>query len=217
MNGFFVTGTDTEVGKTYFVCQYARERILQGHRVGVYKPAASGFPREDHRSDASQLHRSLGEQGANVRLEQINPQCFLAPLAPPLAARAEGVLVDQELLVRGADAWKDDCDCLIVEGAGGLFSPITWSMTNADLAKRLGFPLILVAENRLGCVHQILSTLRAAISMGLDFRAVVLNQVRPSCDAASIQNRELLAPFLRGLGPKIEIWELPYRADGESI
>jgi len=210
VRGLFVTGTDTEVGKTHFVCEYARRLIQQGLRLGVYKPLASGYPREDHRSDASRLHRSLGKHGANIRLEQINPQCFLAPLAPPLAARSEGRNIDEALLVHGVEAWREHCDVLLVEGAGGLLSPITWTMTNADLACKLGYPILVVAENRLGCVHQILSTVQVAKTMGLAVQAVVLNQVRPQLDAARIQNRELLEPFLQRIDPKIAIWEQPY-------
>jgi dethiobiotin synthetase len=210
MNGRFITGTDTEVGKTHFVGQYATRLIQQGIRVGVYKPVASGFPREDHRSDAWRLKRSLGKLGANIPLEQINPQCFLAPLAPPIAARCQHAIIDEELLVRGAQAWRNDCDLLLVEGAGGLLSPITWTMTNADLATRLGYPLIVVAENRLGCIHQILSTLRAAQSMGLAIESVVLNQIRQRVDSAQVHNRELLDAFLRHLSPEVEIWEEPY-------
>jgi dethiobiotin synthetase len=210
VKGIFVTGTDTEVGKTFFVCEYARRLIQQGQRVGVYKPLASGYPREDHRSDASQLHRSLGEQSANIALERINPQCFLAPLAPPLAARSEGKQIDENLLVQGVEAWRNHCELLLVEGAGGLLSPITWTMTNADLATKLGYPLLVVAENRLGCVHQILSTVQVAIGLGLGVQAVVLNQVRPRVDSAQAQNRELLEPFLERIDPKIAIWEQPY-------
>jgi dethiobiotin synthetase len=184
VKGLFITGTDTEVGKTHFVCEHAKLLIQQGFRVGVYKPLASGYPREDHRSDAARLHRALGEQGANIRLEQINPQCFLAPLAPPLAAR--------------------------VEGAGGLLSPITWTMTNADLASKLGYPIVVVAENRLGCVHQILSTVQVAKGMNLAVDAVVLNQVRPRVDTSEDQNRELLEAFLRRIDSKIAIWEQSY-------
>lgn len=216
MRGVFVTGTDTEVGKTHFVCCYAQRLRSQGVRVGVYKPVASGFPREDYRSDAWQLYRSLGASGANIPLEQINPQCFLAPLAPPIAARVEGREIDQELLTKGTQVWVDDCDLLIVEGAGGLFSPISWTMTNADFALRLGYPLILVAENRLGCIHQILSTVRAAQSMGLEIRSVVLNQVCPVVDPAQESNRELLEPFLRALLPEVEILSEPHSAKAVS-
>jgi dethiobiotin synthetase len=210
VKGLFITGTDTEVGKTHFVCEHAKLLIQQGFRVGVYKPLASGYPREDHRSDAARLHRALGEQGANIRLEQINPQCFLAPLAPPLAARSEGRRIDETLLVQGVEAWRNHCELLLVEGAGGLLSPITWTMTNADLASKLGYPIVVVAENRLGCVHQILSTVQVAKGMNLAVDAVVLNQVRPRVDTSEDQNRELLEAFLRRIDSKIAIWEQSY-------
>ena len=210
MHGRFITGTDTEVGKTHFACKHISRLVSQSVRVGVYKPVASGFERKDHRSDPFQLHRSLGGYGQGISLEKINPYCFDAPLAPPIAAQAEGLRIDGESLVQGAMEWKNDCELLLVEGAGGLFSPITWTMTNADLALRLQFPLILVAENRLGCIHQILATIRAAQSLGLAIETLVLNQRTPEVDDAQRYNRQLLEPFLRDLGPEIEIWEEPY-------
>lgn len=205
--GLFVTGTDTEVGKTHFVCQHILRLKQEGIDVGVYKPVASGFARDDHRSDASRLYRALCKGTSKYRLEQINPQCFLAPLAPPLAAQAQGLSIDEELLVDGAKALLETCDILLVEGAGGLFSPLTWSMTNADLAVRLELDLIIVAENRLGCIHQILATVLAAQSVGLAIHAVVLNQTRKELDSAQTSNQTLLAPFLAKLDPRIQIWK----------
>lgn len=205
--GIFVTGTDTEVGKTHFVCQHTRRLTEKGIDVGVYKPLASGFSREDPRSDASRLSGALGQRASKYRLGQINPQCFLAPLAPPLAAQAQGLSIDEDMLIHGAEAMLESCDILLVEGAGGLFSPITWTMTNADLAIRLAFDLIIVAENRLGCIHQILATIIAAQSVGLAVQAVVLNQMRKESDSAQMSNQTLLAPFLKKLDPRIHIWQ----------
>ena len=209
MEGRFITGTDTEVGKTHFACRYAKELIASGIRVGVYKPVASGFPREDLQSDASRLATSVG---GNVALSQINPQCFLDPLAPPLAAESEGSEVDEKLIIQGAMAWRGECDFLVVEGAGGLFSPISWRMTNADIALKLEFPLILVAANRLGCVHQVLSTVRSAIGLGLQVERVVLNQLQPVMGHAERNNARLLRPFLERVSPNTELLECDSRS-----
>ena len=210
--GIFVTGTDTEVGKTHFACRYIRGLVKQGVDVGVYKPVASGFKREEHQSDASRLHRSLGDWGSKYRLEEINPQYFLAPLAPPLAAQAEERIIDESLLEQGASRLLEKCDFLVVEGAGGLFSPMTWALTNADLALRLGFDLVIVTENRLGCIHQILSTVKAAQSVGLTIRSVVLNQIRMPREPVHFSNQELLTPFLKKFDPGIEVWLESYAA-----
>ena len=103
--GLFITGTDTEVGKTYVTALIARDLVAAGHRVGVYKPAASGCRREGHKvvsEDALTLWDAAGQPGD---LDRVCPQRFLAPLAPHLAAREEGKQLDGELLRGGLEYW----------------------------------------------------------------------------------------------------------------
>jgi dethiobiotin synthetase len=191
-HGLFVTGTGTEVGKTYVAVMIARSLVEAGCRVGVYKPVASGCRLEDGRviaDDALALWQAAGKPES---LEAVCPQCFGPALAPHLAARAEGDEVDVDLLLRGAEQWADRCDLLIVEGAGGLMSPLAEDVYCADLAHDLGYPLIAVAANELGTINATLQTLITAATFrdGLDVAGVVLNDVRRlPADASTATNR----------------------------
>jgi dethiobiotin synthetase len=239
--GLFITGTDTGVGKTYVAALIARALRAAGHRVGVYKPAASGCRRgqgaglmvgrlskSPHRvqgsggqsravsarkgsgfrgqklsggacpagrlisEDAIQLWEAAGRPGA---LERVCPQRFEAPLAPHLAAAEEGRKLDSKLLRSGLDYWKKRSDVVLVEGAGGLMSPLGDEEYVADLACDFGFPLVIVARNALGTINQTLQTLIAAATFreGLPIAGIVLNNPSPPGDdpSRSSNRREL--------------------------
>ena len=176
--GLFITGTDTAVGKTYVAAMIVRDLVASGKRVGVYKPVASGCRREGERwlsDDALALWQAAGQPGT---LEAACPQRFAAPLAPHLAARVEGRHVDATLLRTGVEYWLDHCDIVIVEGVGGLLSPISEDEYVADLAFEFGWPLVVVTPNRLGTIHQTLTTLVVAATFreGLGIAGIVLNQ-----------------------------------------
>ncbi|MBN2023277.1 MAG: dethiobiotin synthase [Pirellulales bacterium] len=198
--GLFITGTNTEVGKTYVAAAIARRLRQRGRRVGVYKPAASGCRREGGRlvsDDAVALWEAAGRPGS---LDWVCPQCFEAPLAPHLAARAEGKQLDPDRLVEGIAVWQDEADVVLVEGAGGLLSPMGDSLYVADLARSFGFPLIVVAPNALGVINQTLQTLFVAERYrgGLPVAGVVLNHPAPRSDDPSVaSNREQLALHCR--------------------
>jgi dethiobiotin synthetase len=186
--GLFVTGTDTAVGKTYVAALIARQLVAAGRRVGVYKPVASGCvaspndlasPDRKGREklvsdDALQLWQAAGRPG---EFDWVCPQCFAAPLSPPRAAREAGRAVDRALLRSGLDYWSASHEILIVEGAGGLLSPASDEDSMADLAADFGFPLIVVAANRLGTINHTLLTLEVAASRKLQVAAVILNDL----------------------------------------
>lgn len=171
-----ITGTDTDVGKTFVASAIVRELRDAGVRVGVYKPAASGA---DHTPQGlvSQDARSLWEAaGRPLTLADVCPQVFAAPLAPHLAARAEGRTLDAELLRTGLARWTDACDLVVVEGAGGLLSPLGDELV-ADLAVEFGYPAILVAADRIGVIHQTLAALAGATAYGVHVAGIVLNSL----------------------------------------
>ena len=192
-----VLGTDTDVGKTYVACRIVESLVSTNIRVGTYKPVASGVT-DVEQSDGARLWNASGCRGA---MEQVTPQSFLAPLAPPIAAQLEQRTVDEQQVLQGLATWREHCDFLVVEGAGGLLSPISWSMTNADLAVAAKLPIVLVSTNRLGVVNQVLTALVAATSLGLEVRCVVLNHVESgSCNELSLESNEpLLKSFLMKL------------------
>lgn len=191
--GLFVAGTDTEVGKTYVAAQIARHLVTGGHRVGVYKPVASGCRREGDTLIADDALQLWAAAGRPLDLDCVCPQRFAAPLAPHVAARQQGETIDRDLLADGLAAWKD-ADVVIAEGVGGLLAPLTdEAYYVADLAKEIGYPLVVVARNALGTLNHTLLTLQVAADYGLPVAAVVLNDTAATRDESSASNRDELA------------------------
>lgn len=182
--GLFITGTDTDAGKTYVGALIVRSLVAQGRRVGVYKPAASACRHDPANAanlicdDAVALWEAAGRPG---ELDAVCPQKFVAPLAPHLAARAEGAELDADRMRSGVEYWRERSDVVVVEGAGGLFSPLGDDELNIQLACDFGWPLVIVAANRLGTIHGVLATVAAARghSPALPIAAVILSDVTP--------------------------------------
>lgn len=222
--GLLITGTDTDIGKTYVAARIAAALVRSGHRVGVYKPVASGVLESADALDADPLDagqasgsdpillwQAAGQPG---ELERVCPQQFEAPLAPHLAAATAGQKVDADLLRTGLEYWRDCSDIVIVEGVGGLMSPVSDEDYVADLAVDFGYPLIVVAPNALGVINQTLQTLITAATFrdGLDVAGIVLNQPaapEPANDASLASNRRELEQ--RCVPPVVA--ELKWRAD----
>ncbi len=222
--GLFIVGTDTAVGKTYVAACIARSLVAAGKRVGVYKPVASGCHKVGNSvvsDDGALLWEAAGRPG---HLQDVCPQRFLAPLAPHLAAEAEGKTVDGRKLRRGLQKWVTNYDLVIVEGAGGWMSPVSEDDYVADLAAEFGFPLVVVSANRLGTINQTLQTLIAisAYAESLQIAGVVLNDTLPishndvstSTNPAELRARcvpPILAHLQHGaesFRPKIDWWRL---------
>lgn len=180
--GLFVVGTDTDVGKTQVAAVIVGSLAAAGLRVGVYKPVASGIdPGQPQSSDAERLARATGRP---LAIERVCPQAFRAACAPHRSARAEGREVDDALLRSGLDEWLATSDLVVVEGAGGLCSPLAATTLVVDLACDLGLPLVVVDDARLGAVGRSLATVRVARAAGLRVAAVVLSHTRPAVHAA---------------------------------
>ncbi len=213
-HGLFITGTDTEVGKTYVASLIVKELVASGYRVGVYKPVASDCV-SDGRQLVSEDAVALWEAaGRPLTLDAVCSQRFQAPLAPHLSARNEGRELDTNLMRTGISAWTDECDIVVVEGAGGLMSPISDDEYFADLAYDLGYPTIVVAPNAIGVINQALSALitGACFRDGIPMCGVVLNDSRMfDGDVSMDTNREQIAT--RAMAPVLT----RLRYDGESF
>ncbi len=198
--GLFVTGADTDVGKTYVSALIAAELSAAGHRVGVYKPVASGCVVDGDDLVASDAVALWNAAGQPLTLDAVCPQRFAAPIAPHLAAIAEGKTLDADLARTGLAAWTPHCDIVVVEGAGGLMSPIDEEEYVADLAYDFGYPLVVVANNVVGAINQTLQTLITAAHFreGLPAGAVVLNDVKATDDPASDSNLEEVVTRVEG-------------------
>lgn len=188
MRGIFVTGTDTGVGKTWVSGIIAGQMIADEEwTAGLYKPVCSGAEVRDNGQmywpDVEHLYGALKEKFPR---ERICPQLFEAPLAPPVAAAAEGATINEELLVSGIDWWKSRVDLLVIEGVGGWYCPLSETEMIADFATKLSFPVIIVARLGLGTINHTLLTLEAVRARRLTVAGVVLNEPAPLEDDASI-------------------------------
>ncbi len=178
--GLFIAGTDTEVGKTYVAALIVRSLVAAGHRVGVYKPAASDCVYDGNQMIAEDALFLWDAAGRPLNSDAVCPQRFRAPLSPHLSARSEGKQIDPELLRSGISVWADHCDIVVVEGSGGLMSPVSEDEFTADLAYDFGYPLVLVTANVLGAINQTLQALITASCFrdGLDVAGIVLNDAQ---------------------------------------
>jgi len=183
MSAIFITGTDTNVGKTYVACALATALRAAGRRVSVAKPVETGVT--DQPEDAKRLRGAAGDEEP---LDRICPLRFAAPLAPTAAARLERRSIDVDALVRWIAERRASADVLLIEGAGGLLVPLSGTFTYADLAVRCDLPVLIVAANRLGTVNHTALTARVASAAGLAVRGFVLTRPTPASDPSQLGN-----------------------------
>lgn len=216
MHGYFITATDTDVGKTWVTAALARTLVADKKRVGVYKPVASGCALNPCGQAISDDAQALWEAaGRPLTLNDVCPQRFLAPLAPPLAAAEEGSAVNEELLLTGLQPWHVASDLVLVEGAGGLLSPLSANWNSLDLARALHLPLLVVAANRVGVMHQVLALLHSArvLAPEVSIAGIVLNHPKPRDerrDPSQRSNRAELAKLLTQGGWTMPLYELEH-------
>lgn len=184
--GFFITGTDTGVGKTLVAVALTRALVTRGLRTAVMKPVAAGsMPTPDgaRNDDALEL---LGASNVAASYEDVNPWLLATPASPHLAARAEGVSIRLEPILASYGRLAERSDVLLVEGAGGWLAPISATGTMADIAEALALPVILVVGMRLGCLSHALLTRESIRARGLPFAGWVANKMAtemPLCAA----------------------------------
>jgi dethiobiotin synthetase len=183
MSRLLITGTDTNVGKTWVTCALARALRASGRRVGVMKPVETGVTGEPE--DARRLQAAAAD---DPPLAEICPYQLRMPVAPAVAAAHEGVTVDLDLLVASIARRQALVDVFLVEGAGGLLVPIAGKATFLDLAQRAALPLLIVAANRLGTVNHTALTARVAEAAGLTVIGFVLSQPTPTTDVSAASN-----------------------------
>lgn len=174
MRGLFVTGTDTDVGKTYVSAIILKELLAAGVSVGTTKPACSGAVRDGDILRWPDLETLASAAGISD-IDLICKQRFEAPLAPPVAARLEGKQTDLSVMQQNLLAWESLADVVVVEGVGGLLCPLTEGTSIADFARWVGFPLIIVARLGLGTINHTLMTIEAARHRNLQIAGMILN------------------------------------------
>lgn len=198
---YLVVGSDTDVGKTYVSCGLLHSCRRQKIRIRGIKPIESGSEiLTPETEDGYRLAQASGQsmpQRALIRLKH--------PVAPPLAAEREGVSIDWIPLVKRVDAQINDSELVLIEGAGGLLSPLTWTHSAVDLGLAVNASLIVVVLDKLGAVHQARTCLAIARQHRLHVAALILNAGSNS-DETSGHNRASLMKcpeWVSGDGPPI--------------
>ena len=177
---YFVTGTDTEIGKTTVAAGLLHAARLAGLSTAAAKPVASGCEQTADGLRNDDALTLLGECTVGLRYAEVNPLAFAPAIAPHLAAREAGVLLDVATLQAAVEAvLHKQADLTLVEGAGGWRVPLAGQATLADLAIALKLPVILVVGVRLGCINQALLTAEAIVRDGLPLAGWVANLVDP--------------------------------------
>ena len=180
---YFITGTDTDVGKTYIASALVRYFVQQGQTAVGMKPIAAGCEKINgalHNADVSAL---LAASNLAARLEDVNPYAFEPAIAPHIAAEQAGVTVSLSKIKHAFDALQSQADAVIVEGAGGFRVPINREQTMADLAVQLNLPVIMVVGVRLGCINHALMTAGSIKAAGLDLVGWAANRIEPDMPA----------------------------------
>lgn len=204
--GYFITGTDTEIGKTHSAVKLVQHYQAQGKRVLAMKPVASGCDilpdGRWHNDDVARLVAATGQ----TDLELMNPYRFLPPVSPHIAAREAGVEIDLAVIADHYHSLAAQADVVLVEGAGGWLAPLSDHYRMQELAQRLQLPVILVVGMRLGCINHALLSAQAIEASGCQLAGWIANRVVPN----QLAYADNLATLRQYLGAPL--LEIPYTA-----
>jgi dethiobiotin synthetase len=206
LNAILITGTDTDAGKTVLTTALAAYWKQYGRfdRLGILKPAQSGI------GDAEVYSRLFHLDAA-----QVAPLRFQAPLAPPIAAELEGKRVDLDKAWQAFEALRQQKDFVLVEGLGGLGSPITYETTVADLAWDWRLPVVLVVPVKLGAIGQAVANVALARQCRVHLKGIVLNCCQ-SCPEEEIRHWAP-APLIQSLTGVPVLGLIPYLPDPSNL
>ena len=198
MNGFFITGTGTGVGKTFIACELARAARNLGHRVFAFKPMETGCARTTTGFVGADQELLCAAAGGWQTGELRGAYQFEPPVAPIVAAEQAGLEIDLERIDRILEVGAQQADFVIVEGAGGWRVPITPQVDMAALARRSGLPVVVVGQAGLGTINHSLLTVEAVQRDGQEVAAVVLSKHPDEDDAHVTDNARRIAAGFRG-------------------
>lgn len=219
---FFLTGTDTEIGKTFITCALLKKAASLGLRAAGLKPVSAGTDAAGLNDDVENIRAASNIQ---LPLRTTNPYCFKATVAPHIAATEEGVSIEFANIRQTLDQAQTQADFTIIEGVGGFKVPLGADGDSADLAVALGLPVILVVGMRLGCLNHALLTADAIKQRGLHIAGWVANRIDPAMsrfeENLATLKQSLAAPLLgvvphnpaNGYAGAAQYLQLPGRAE----
>lgn len=176
MKGFLVTGTDTDVGKTWFMLKFGELLIEKGIKFHFLKPVESGC--EEPNNTLMPKDAMKFSELEKVSLDKICKYMFKAYASPPKAAQMENKNIELDDIIKFIENNKyNNSSFNIVEGCGGFFSPIANKKLTADLAVQLNLPIILVVKNTLGCINHTLLSIQSIKNLGLEIKFIILNNI----------------------------------------
>lgn len=173
---YFLTGTDTEIGKTFTACALLHAARAAGLAAAGLKPVAAGVDANGRNEDVDQL---VAASSVALPPAVVNPYCFRAAIAPHIAAAEEGRIIDFAVIADAVATARRQADFVVVEGVGGFRVPLGVDRDSAGLAVALGLPVILVVGLRLGCINHALLSAEAITARGLTLAGWIANTVDP--------------------------------------
>lgn len=194
---WFITGTDTGVGKTFVTCALLRALERQGVRAGAMKPIAAGAPPGALNEDVASLVEAMG---VSLPLGVVNPHALATPTAPHIAAAREGRRLEFSPIEAAYAHARRESDLVLVEGVGGWCLPLNEAEMLADIPRRLALPVLMVVGIRLGALNHALLTARAIAADGCHLAAWIANEIDPAyayaADTIDALRSRLTAPCL---------------------
>lgn len=203
---FFVTGTDTGVGKTTVTVRLMQHVAAQGLKVVGMKPVASGCEWVAGRWQNEDVIQLTAASNVQAPPELVNPYCFQPAIAPHIAAAQAGVAIQLDVIKTAYTALTELADVVIVEGAGGLLVPLNKTQSMGDLLQALGLPALMVVGMRLGCINHALLTRQVLQQQQIPFCGWVANQIDPDMRMQH-ENLQTLVDWLQ----QPPVLQLPYQ------
>lgn len=172
-NTIFITGTSTEVGKTYIAFKIVEDLIKNNNKISVYKPIISGFE-NDKENDIKILLKAQNKPYTKENIKKTSLYIFKEPISPDIASRKNKIEIDIKKI---KNFIKNASDITIIEGAGGIMTPVSSTKTNLDLIKALKAKVILITNNYLGMLSHTLTAIKALQTEDIEIESIVINQI----------------------------------------
>ncbi len=207
MNTYFITGTDTDAGKTVAACAFVQYLVKQSQQVAVMKPVASGCHWQNGQLVNEDALNLMRQSNTSFDYDRVNPYTFEAAIAPHIAAADSGVVIDKERLLKAVD-WLHErpIDSLVIEGAGGWQLPLASGLRMPQVVKEVNAKVVLVVGLKLGCLNHALLSLQSIKQEGCDVAGWIAVQTGPEPMPRQAEN----LASLRELLDEKELASIPY-------
>lgn len=209
---YFITGTDTEVGKTVATTAFLQAAAQAGYNTAGYKPVASGSEMTGEGPRNSDALALQAYSTVGLRYDEVNPCTFIEPTSPHIVSELEKRPIDPRVLSDGLRHLEPLADWVVVEGAGGWYTPLTADYTFADWVIAEQLPVVLVVGMRLGCINHAVLTAQAITQSGLHLAGWIANDVQETG-----KHHQAYMDTLTRMLPAPLLGEIPYLSAGTDV